>query len=92
MKRNGSSIVLQMMVFVVPSKSWSGIGVMLRVQSSCLEANVESMKQCVEPESTSVARVTEGIRSEVSCNVKEFGLERVDVLRHSSTEAVMRSM
>ena len=28
--------------------------------------------------------VTEGIKSEVSCMVKEFGLERVDALRCSS--------
>ena len=49
------------------------------------------MKQCVEPESTSVAMVTEGIRSEVSYRVKEFGLERVDALRCSSAIALMRS-
>ena len=40
----------------------------------------------------SVAIVMEGLRSEVSCNVKEFGLERADALRCSSTEALMRSM
>ena len=57
-----------------------------------MEVNVESMKQCVELESTSVAIVTESLRSEVSCNVKEFEVERADVLRHSSTEAPMRSM
>ena len=54
MKRIGNSAVLQMTVFVVLSKRRSGIGVILWVLSSCLEANVESMKQCVEPESTSV--------------------------------------
>ena len=36
--------------------------------------------------------VTEGIKSEVSCIVKEFGLERVDALRHSSTVVPIRSM
>ena len=35
--------------------------------------------------------VAEGIRLEVSCMVKEFGLERVDVLRCSSTVAPIRS-
>ena len=85
-KQIGSSTVLWITVFVVPSKSQSGIGIMLRVQSSCLETNVVSMKQCVKPESTSVATVTECIRSGVSCNVKEFGLEGADALRHSSTE------
>ena len=49
------------------------------------------MKQCVEPESTRVTRVTEGIKLEVSCIVKEFRLERVDVLRPSSIVAQIRS-
>ena len=57
---------------------------MLRVWSLCLETKVLSMKQCVEPESTRVTRVTEGIKLKVSYIVKEFGLERVDALRHSS--------
>ena len=35
--------------------------------------------------------VTEGIKSEVSCIVKEFGLDRVDVLRRSSIVVPMRS-
>ena len=70
MKQIGNSTVLQMIVSIVPSKSQSGISIMLRVWSSCLKANVESMKQYVKPESTSVANVMEGIRSEVSYNVK----------------------
>ena len=49
-----------------------------------------SIKQCVEPESTRVTMVTEGIKSEVSCIVKEFRLERVDALRRSSTVAPIR--
>ena len=52
---------------------------------------VLSIKQCVEPESTKVMRVTEGIKSEVSSMIKEFGLERVDALRHSSTVVPIRS-
>ena len=35
--------------------------------------------------------VTEGIRLEVSGTVKEFGLERVDALRRSSTVVLIRS-
>ena len=62
------------------------------VWSRCLETKVLSIKQCVEPEFTKVTRVTEGIKLEVSCMVKEFGLERVDVLRHSSTVVLIRSM
>ena len=91
MKSIGNLTVLQITVSIVLSKSQSGIGVMLRVQSCCLEMKVVSMKQCVEPESTRVVMVTEGIRSEVSCKVKEFRLERVDALRPSSAVALMRS-
>ena len=91
MKQIGKSTVLQITVLVVPSKSWSGIRVILRVRSWCLETKVLSIKQCVEPESTKVMKVTEGIKSEVSCMVKEFGLERVDALRHSSTVALTTS-
>ena len=52
---------------------------------------VLSIKQCVEPESTKVSKGTQGIKSEVSCMVNEFGLERVDVSRRSSTVAPTRS-
>ena len=45
----------------------------------------------MEPESTRVTMVMEGIKSEVSCIVKEFGLERVDALRRSSTVVPIRS-
>ena len=48
------------------------------------------MKQCVEPESSRVTMVTEGIKSEISCMVKEFRLERVDVLRCSYIVAPIR--
>ena len=75
MKRIGKLTVLRITVLVVPLKSQSRIGVILRVRSWCLETKVLSIKQCVEPESTKVTRVTEGIKSEVSCMVKEFGLE-----------------
>ena len=57
-----------------------------------METKILSMKQCVEPESTRMTMVTEGIKLEVSCIVKEFGLERVDALRHSSIVAPIRSM
>ena len=40
---------------------------------------------------TRVYQGDEGIKSEVSCMVKEFGLERVDALRRSSTVVPIRS-
>ena len=54
--------------------------------------NTESRKQCVELESTKVGMVIPGTKVEVSWSVKEFGLERADALRRSSTEAPTRSM
>ena len=33
-----------------------------------------------------------GINLEVSCNVRDFGLERVDTLRRNSVSALMGSM
>ena len=75
MKRIGKLTVLRITVLVVPLNSQSGIGVRLRARSWCLETKVLSIKQCVEPESTKVMKVTEGIKLEVSCMVKEFGLE-----------------
>ena len=59
-----------MSVLVVLSKSQSRSGVILMVQSWCLEMKVLSIKQCVELESTKVTMVAEGIKSEVSGMVK----------------------
>ena len=78
------------MEFEVLSNSQSGIGGMDNVQSLWTEVNMESRKQCVEPESTRVGMVIPGTKVEVSWSVKEFGLERADALRYSSTEALTR--
>ena len=88
----GKSTVEWIMEFEDPSKRWSGIGVMLVAQSLCLVANEEPRKQWVELESTRVRIGTEGIKLEVSWGVKEFRFERADVLRCSSTAALIRSM
>ena len=79
------------MEFEVPSNSQSGIGGMGNVWSLWMEVNTESRKQCVEPESTRVGMVIPGTKVDVSWSVKEFGLERADALRRSSTEAPTRS-
>ena len=52
---------------------------------------MESMKQCVEPESTRVVMIIFGAKVEISWSVKEFGLERADALRRSSAIAPTRS-
>ena len=79
------------MEFEVPSNSRSRIGGMGNVQSLWTEVNAESRKQCVKPESTRVGMIIPGTKAEASWSVKEFGLERADMLRHSSTKAPTRS-
>ena len=90
-KQIGNSTVEVIMEFEVPSNSQSGIGGMGNVWSLWTEVNMESRKQCVEPESTRVGMVIPRTKVEVSWSVKEFRLERADALRHSSTEAPTRS-
>ena len=46
----------------------------------------------MEPQSTKVGMVIPRAKVKVSWSVKEFGLERADALRCSSTEALTRSM
>ena len=74
------------------SKSCSGIGWMSRVGRLCFETKFESKKQCVDPESMRVMMSEFGIRSEVSCSVRELGPERADVLSLNSASAPMVSM
>ena len=88
----GNSTVEVITEFEVPSNSQSGIGGTGNVRSLWTEVNTESRKQCVEPESTKVGMVIPRTKVEVSWSVKEFGLERADALRRSSTEALTRSM
>ena len=90
-KQIGNSTIEAIAEFVVLSNSWSRIGGMGNVRSLWTEVNTESRKQCVEPESTRVGMVIPRTKVEVSWSVKEFGLERADVLRCSSTEAPTRS-
>ena len=90
-KQIGNSTVKVITEFEVPSNSQSGIGGIGVVRSLWTEVNVESMKQCVEPESTRVVMLIFGAEVEVSWSVKEFGLERADALRRSSAIAPTRS-
>ena len=90
-KQIGNSTVKVITEFEVLSNSRSGIGGIGVVRSLWMEVNVESMKQCVEPESTRVVMIIFGTEVEVSWSVKEFGLERADALRRSSAIAPTRS-
>ena len=90
-KRIGNSTVKVMTEFEVQLNSQSRIGGIGSLRSLWMEVNTESRKQYVEPESTRVGMVIPRTKVEVSWSVKEFGLERADVLRRSSAEALTRS-
>ena len=90
-KQIGNSTVKVITEFEVPLNSQSGIGGIGIVWSWWTEANMESRKQCVEPESTRVGMAISRTKVEVSWSVKEFGLERADALRRSSAVAPTRS-
>ena len=53
---------------------------------------VESRKQYVDLESMKVMMLESGIRSEVSCNVRELGPERADALSLNSARELIVSM
>ena len=68
-------------------RNWSDVSSMEVV----FETKFESRKQCVDPESMSVMISEFGIRSEVSCSVRELGPERADALSLNSASAPMVS-
>ena len=83
----GNDTTSEIILFEVPSNRRSSTGGVGVVGRECPRAKAESKKQCVDPESTSVWM---GIgwrwsgahtREEARGIQREFGLERVDVLR-----------
>ena len=73
------------------SKSHSRIGWMSQVRRLYFETKFESKKQCVDLKLMRVMMSEFGIRSEVSCSVRNLGPERVDVLSLSSVSTPMVS-
>ena len=70
-----------------PSKSHNGIGPILDVRSLWSETKELSRKQWVEPELRRVWIQVFGMESDERSRVREFGEERVDVLRWRSVIA-----
>ena len=71
------------MEFVLPSKRQSVIGEIGCVRSEWLQMKVDSMKQCVEPESTKVRKLW-GTESEQRLTKRDVGLERAEVFSLTS--------
>ena len=72
--------------------SLSGIREICLVGILCLRINTDSMKQCVEPESTKVVIGTSGTESECKLTIKEDVLERAEALSLTSLSACSESM
>ena len=81
-----------MVVFTLPSNNLSGIGGICLVGILCLRIKADSMKQCVEPESTKAVIRMSGTESEHKLTIKEDVLERAEALSLTSLSARSKSM
>ena len=76
-----------MVTFTLPSNNLSGIMGICLVGILCLRMKADSMKQCVEPESTKVEIGMSGMESERKLTIKEDVLERAEALSLISLSA-----
>ena len=79
-------------MFTLPSKNLSRIGEICLVGILCLQMKVDSMKQCVEPESTKALIGISGAESECKLIIEEDVLERAEALSLTSLLACNESM
>ena len=85
--RTSNSTDSEMVAFTLPLNSLSGIGGICLVGILCLRMKADSMKQCVEPESTKAVIGMLGMESEHKLTIKEDVLERVEALSLTSLSA-----
>ena len=76
----GSSTASVIIEFVLQSNSRSGIGSTDRVFKLFFRTYTDSMKQCVEPESTRALNFWFGTRFKDKLTTREFGEKRVEAL------------
>ena len=91
--RTCNSTDSEMVAFTLPSNELflSGIGGICLVGILCLRIKVDSMKQCVEPESTKAVIGVSGTESECKLTIKEDVLERAEALSLTSLSACSES-
>ena len=88
--RIGSSIASEIMELVVPSNNFNGIfGIRNRVKL-WFRTNVDSMKQSVEPESTSALKESFRTDSEVKGTINELDKERTE--EHNEDALILASL
>ena len=85
--RTSNSTDSEMVAFTLPSNNLSGIGGICLVGILCLRIKADSMKQCVELESTKALIGTLGTESECKLIIKEDVLERAEALSLTSLSA-----
>ena len=85
--QTSNSTDLEMVTFTLPSNNLSGIGEICLVGILCLRIKADSMKQCVEPESTKAVIRISGTESERKLTIKEDVLERAEALSLTSLSA-----
>ena len=81
----------EMVAFTLPLNNLSRIGGICLVGILCLRMKVDSMKQCVEPESTKAVIGMSGTESECKLTIKEDVLERAEALSLTSLSACSES-
>ena len=81
-----------MVTFTLPSNNLSGIRAICLVGILCLWIKADSMKQCVELESTKALIRTLGMESECKLIIKEDILERAEALSLTSLLVCNESM
>ena len=85
--RTSNSTDSEMVAFTLPSNNLSGIRGTCLVGILCLRIKADSMKQCVEPESTKAVIGISGTESERKLTIKEDVLERAEALSLTSLSA-----
>ena len=82
--RTSNSTDSEMVTFTLPSNNLSGIGESCLVGILCLQIKVDSMKQCMEPESTKAVIRISGTELECKLTIKKDVLERAEALSLTS--------
>ena len=86
----GSSIASEITELVVPSNNFNGIFGIWNGVKLWFQTKVDSMKQSVEPESTSALKETFGTDSEVKGTINELDNERTE--EHNEDALILASL
>ena len=81
-----------MVTFTLPLNNLDGIAGICLVGILCLRIKVDSMKQCMEPESTKAVIRILGTELECKLTIKKDVLERAEALSLTSLSAHSKSM